>query len=103
MDNIYEFPGSAKSPKMQKNEELKTNKKATVIAFFIEAVKIILSPFVSVLFYFLNKVSTLLVVSAVLMATVFYQQGGVTKYFLIAIAYLFVAVLIKMICNKKGR
>ncbi len=78
----------------------KKNLAKKVAMFFVEVVMIVASPFLSLALHLLNKVSTLLIVSSVLMAVVFYQTSGVTKYFYMALAYLAVSVLIKMLCNK---
>lgn len=107
MNNIVSFPGNANTTTMAQNsvtkKNLAKNLAKKVAMFFVEVVMIVASPFLSIALHLLNKVSTLLIVSSVLMAVVFYQTSGVTKYFYMALAYLAVSVLIKMLCNKKGR
>ncbi|TCD10932.1 hypothetical protein E0D81_22145 [Lelliottia amnigena] len=103
MNNIVSFPSNANTTTMVQNSVTKKNLAKKVAMFFVEVVMIVANPFLSLALHLLNKVSTLLIVSSVLMTVVFYQTSGVTKYFYMALAYLAVSVLIKMLCNKKGR
>ncbi|KAB1469242.1 hypothetical protein FZI27_20175 [Cronobacter sakazakii] len=103
MSNIVSFPGSVEAKEMKSPSKKKKNLALKVLAFLAEAVIILLSPFTALVMYFFNKISTLMVASSLIMVITFYQTSGVTKYFFMSLAYMFVAVLIKMICNKKGR
>ncbi|HAT2303973.1 hypothetical protein VC841_23370 [Citrobacter freundii] len=103
MNNIVSFPGNVNTTTMIESSDKKRNIAKKVAMFFVEVVMIVARPFLSIVFHLLNKISTFLIVSSVFMAVVFYQTNGITKYFYMALTYLAVAVLIKMLCNKKGR
>lgn len=104
MNNIVTFPNSnnEKKPSISTNDK-KTTFSVKVLKFFWLIIATAFSPFIGIIFYVLNKVSTVSIVFSVMMMAMFYAKTGFSKPFFIGLAYFIVAVLIKMMCNKKGR
>lgn len=105
MNNVFEFPGQKdmkNTPPLKKKKNYLVIRKSGMV--LVEILRIVTSPFLGVLLFALNKISTLLLVCSTIMAVVFYNTAGVhSKYFMFSLAYVAASIFIKYLCNKKGR
>ncbi|WP_313397378.1 hypothetical protein [Acinetobacter variabilis] len=104
MNNVVNFPGSHKEIVNNKTEKAKSPSVLLKIGKFLWlALMTALSPFLVMALHILNKVSSVSIIFSVIMMAAFYAKTGLSKPFFIGALYFLSAVLIKMLCNKKGR
>lgn len=104
MSNVVNFPSSQNDPVIKEKNNVKSPSLLLKIGkFFWLAFMTALSPFVGLAMRLLNKVSSVSIVFSVIMMAAFYAKAGFSKPFWIGLLYFIAAVLIKMMCNKKGR
>lgn len=93
------------------NETLKSNivkdKKKGISKFILSTlfwgVKLLLLPCILLISGVVSKVCSYVFMCSLLMSIAYYSTSGVTKHFLIMIFIMFISVIVKGTCNKKGR
>lgn len=104
MNNVVNFPGSRnESVSREEKKEKSPSITIKVGKFLLLVLATALSPFIGLALHILNKISTASIFFSTIMMIAFYYKSGLSKPFLFGVLYFLTAVLIKMLCNKKGR
>ena len=93
------------------NEILQSNivkdKKYSISKFILSSIfwgiKLLLLPFILLMSGVISKVCSYVFMCSLLMSIAYYSTSGATKHFLIMIFIMLISVIVKGICNKKGR
>lgn len=95
-----------KNNEILQNNNVK-NKKHSINKFLLSSlfwgVKLLLLPLILLISGVVSKVCSYVFMCSLLMSIAYYSTSGVTKHFLIMIFIMFISVIVKGICNKKGR